>query len=67
MENDDTQIICCCKIELEKILSRQITSMEISDLVKAHEHGCLECEGFSARCDYYKAKYLSYSKSFEKE
>jgi len=57
-QEEDTAKICLAKIELEKILGKKITSLDISDLVKAHEKGCVECEGVNKNCDYYKSQYL---------
>lgn len=58
MQEEETTKICLAKIELEKILANVITSLEISDLVKANITGCVECEGYNKKCEYYFSQEL---------
>lgn len=58
INDEDTQVICKAKIELEKLLIQPITSLDITDIVKAHEKGCHDCPGYNNNCDYYKSEYL---------
>lgn len=58
IQDDDTAKICLAKVELEKILARQVTSLDFSDLIKANLKGCTACEGYNKECDYYKSQYM---------
>lgn len=52
------QPTCDAKQELEKLLERPVTSLDIVGIVKAYEWGCYDCPGYDLKCDYYKSKYL---------
>lgn len=54
-----TEEKCRAKDELEKILNADyISALDISDLLKAHQYGCLNCNGKNKLCGYYRGTYL---------
>jgi len=50
---------CPAKEELEKIIERGIQSLDIAEVLKAHEYGCIDCLGFGYKADMTECSYYN--------